>query len=53
MKNSGKAMSKRRSKFPNASDAKIKRGNVVGPKLGKGKLDENLEVKLNSTELAV
>jgi hypothetical protein len=53
MKNSEKAMSKRRSKFPNASDAKIKRGNVVGPKLRKGTLDENFKVKLNSTELAM
>jgi len=43
-----KDMSKRRSKFPNVSDAKIKRGAFVGPKL-KGVFDENFEVNLNST----
>jgi hypothetical protein len=53
MKNSGKAVSKRRSKFPNASDAKIKRGAFVGPKLRKVRLDENFEVKLHATKLAV
>jgi hypothetical protein len=53
LKSSGKAMSKTSSKFPNVSDAKIKRGALVGPKLRRGIFDENFEVNLNSTELAV
>lgn len=53
VKNSGKAMRKSSSKFPNVSDANIKRGDFVGPKLRRVIFDENLEVNLNSTELAV
>jgi len=53
LKNTGKAMSKSSSKFPNVSDANIKRGAFVGPKLTRGIFDENFEVNLNSTELAV
>jgi uncharacterized pyridoxamine 5'-phosphate oxidase family protein len=53
MKNCGKTMGKRRSKYPNISEAKIKRGAFVRPKLGKVTFDENFEVKLNPTELAV
>jgi hypothetical protein len=53
VKNSIKAMSKRSSKFPNVSDAKIKRGALLGPKLRRGIFDENFELNLNSTELAV
>jgi len=46
-------MSIRSSKFPSVSDAKIKRGAFVGPKLRRGIFDENFEVNLNSIELAV
>jgi len=53
MKNSGKAMSKRSSKCLNVSDAIIKRGAFVGPKFRRGIFDENFEMNLNSTELAV
>jgi hypothetical protein len=53
MKNSGKTKNKRNSRFPNVSDAKIKRGAYVGPKLRRGTFDENFEVNLKSTELVV
>lgn len=39
-----------RSKFPNLSDAKVKRGIFVGPQITKVMLDENFAKKLNSAD---
>jgi hypothetical protein len=39
-----------RNKFPNLSDAEVKRGIFVGPQITKVMLDENFAKKLNSAD---
>jgi hypothetical protein len=39
-----------RSKFPNLSDAKVKRGVFVGPQITKVMLDENFAKKVDSAD---